>query len=82
MENLKSKKLMATLGNGFKIVFASILSMLSLNKERSLISDEGLEILSKESDRIKLDSAIDRLKEGGKSEEVDLSDRKITIVLG
>lgn len=72
---------MNTLSSGFSIIIDTLISLLTINKESSLISEEALDILSNEDYKKELDDAVDKLRDGS-LKEADIKDGKITITLG
>lgn len=72
---------MNTLSSGFSIIIDTLISLLTINKESSLISEEALDILNNEDYKKELDDAVDKLRDGS-LKEADIKDGKITIMLG
>lgn len=72
---------MNTLSSGFSIIIDTLISLLTINKESSLISEEALDILSNEDYKKELDDAVDKLRDGS-LKEADIKNGKITIMLG
>lgn len=55
---------MNTLSSGFSIIIDTLISLLTINKESSLISEEALDILNNEDYKKELDDAVDKLRDG------------------